>query len=455
MRRRGLRFGGRALALAALMAGALVTTSAGASPTPNGWSVVPLPSSPAYLSPNRLITYAVDGVGNIYYVPAGTCIGFDAVSARTAHAMQSRISNQVSGSGCGIERYTSSTGATVQLDPTQDFQNAYDVAVDPAGNVFVLDSGGTIYEIAVNGSATTFESTAQAPQFTTGYGAIGIAVNGSDQVFVTASTSGGFPSSVYEVPSAGATPISLANSPDWLGPIAVAPDGTIYVGVFDGSKYFVSRLPVGGVLSSIGTGWGIPATITVDAAGNVYVADPPNHVVTEITASGVQSNLPIVPVVVGTVSYPSEITYGGGTVYLWDGAAGSSNVLYAWTPGVAHATNLSATATAVRVNGTETQTVSASWTGGAASYRCTLLYGYNNPTTFTVMTSTPSCSFSNLALGVAWGISVVALSNGVASAPSVTFTAPATFTITCVYRGHLLHRTGTNPSCPPRWRLRF
>ena len=192
----------------------------------------------------------------------------------------------------------------------------------------------------------------------------------------------------------------------------------------------------------------------MDAAGNVYVADESNHVVTEITPSGLQTNLPTVPTLNGQTSLPDGIVYGAGTVYLWD-ETGSSNVLYAWTPGVAHTTNLSATATAVRVNGTETQTVSASWTGGAASYRCTLLYGYNNPTTFTVMTSTPSCSFSNLALGVAWGISVVALSNGVASAPSVTFTAPATFTITCVYRGHVLHRTGTNPSCPPRWRLRF
>ena len=452
MGRRWLRIGSRGLALAALMAGAFVATSAGASPTPNGWSVVSLPSSPAYLA-NDTMLFGADGLGNIYYVPAGYC-GFGML-ARVAHALQPR--GVLLNPGCGVERYTPSTGAIVQLDPTRDFQNALSMAVDPAGNVFVLDGDGTIYEIPVNGSATTFESTAQAPQFNViGYqqGAMGIAVNASDQVFVTAYS--GSVSTVYEVPSTGATPLSLASVTDFLNSIAVAPDGTIYTTSYSGND-LVYRLTVGGVLTPIGTGWNSPEMVTVDAAGNIYVADESNHVVTEITAAGVQTNLPLVPDVGNPNNYPSlpdEITYGGGTVYLWD-ETGSTNVLYAWTPGVAHTTNVSSTATAVRVNGTETQTVSASWTGGAASYRCTLLYGDNNPTTFTVMTSTPSCSFSNLALGVAWGISVVALSNGVASAPSVTFTAPATFSITCVYRGHVLHRTGTNPSCPPRWRLRF
>ena len=322
------------------------------------------------------------------------------------------------------------------------------MTVDPAGNVFVLQNDGTIYEIA-NGAQTVFSSTWAGT-----YRPRGIAVNAQDQVFVTAGAGYPYNRQIWEVPSAGATPIQLATVNDALSSIAIAPDGTIDV-TSNYSHDLVYRLPVGGTLTPIGAGWSKAETVTVDAAGNVYVADEPNHVVTEITAAGVQSNLPPVPVGVGTVSYPYEITYGGGSVYLWDKATGSSNVLYAWTLGVAHATNLSSTATAVRVNGTEAPTVSASWTGGAASYRCTLLYGYNNPTTFTVMTSTPSCSFSNLALGVAWGISVVALSNGVASAPSVTFTAPATFTVTCVYRGHVLHRTGTNPSCPPHWRLRF
>ena len=454
------------MAVAAVFAGVTMVAPVSVQASTGGWGVVPFPASPAYYQGDNTITVGADALGNIYYVPAGTCSNPNLMArpnvARVAHVVHAlanvNINSGYSGVGCGIEQYNPNSGAMLQLAPTMDFQSALDVAVDPAGNVFVLNSDGTIYEIS-GGVAFTFESLAQAPMFEITYncsqnyficGAQGLAVNASDQVFVTVDSPNG---TVYEVASTGATPVSLATVNDYLSSIAVAPDGTIYTTSYNGMSK-VYQLAPGGSLVSIGTGWSQPETVTVDAAGNAYVADEGNGVVTEITPAGVQSNLPVDPAGVG--SNPDEIMYGGGTVYLWDESAPNPNVLYSWGAGAAHATNLSATSTAIAVNGRETQSITATWTGGtASSYRCTLLYGYNDPTSFTVLTSTPSCTFSNLALGVGWGVSVVALSNGVASAPSVVFTPAATFTITCVYQGHVLHRTGTDPRCPTRWRQRL
>jgi hypothetical protein len=45
----------------------------------------------------------------------------------------------------------------------------------------------------------------------------------------------------------------------------------------------------------------------------------------------------------------------------------------------------------------------------ATSYRCTLMYGFDSPTTFSYVSSTPTCSFAGIDLTRAWGIAVVAL----------------------------------------------
>jgi len=458
----------RSFAVAAMLAGAAVMAPISAQASAAGWGTVPFPASPSYYSPTVSSAFystnsvAADALGNIYYVPNGSCSGSGGPSVRSPLARGSRavqghvqsLATSTDGPGCGIEQYNPATGAMLQLAPLMDFQAAFGVAVDPSGNVFVLNWDGTIYEIS-GGVVSTFESVSQAPVFNTSFlcGAIGIAVNATDQLFVTTWDCNTFVGSVYEVTSSGATPALLASANAGLGSIAVAPDGTVYTTAITPNTRTVYKLTATGSLVPFGTGWANPQTVTVDGAGNVYVADEYNGVVTEITPSGAQFNLPTDRA--GATSQPAEVFYGGGTVYLWDAnEPNPGNVLYTWSLGASHVTTLSATAIAVSVNGRETQSVTASWTGGASSYRCTLLYGYNDPTSFTATTSAPSCTFSNLALGVGWGVSVVALSNGVASAPSVVFTSPATFTITCVYRATYCTAPGRTRRCPLRWRQR-
>ena len=66
-------------------------------------------------------------------------------------------------------------------------------------------------------------------------------------------------------------------------------------------------------------------------------------------------------------------------------------------------------------------TLSANWStsSGATSYTCTLFYGYNNPSTFAETVTGTTCSFSGLAAGNGWGISVVATGDG-GTSPAVS-----------------------------------
>ena len=62
----------------------------------------------------------------------------------------------------------------------------------------------------------------------------------------------------------------------------------------------------------------------------------------------------------------------------------------------------------------------------ANEYRCTLYYGYNNPSVFTYISTTPSCSFAGVDLTAGYGISVVAMNNSgnySPSAPTLAFAA--------------------------------
>jgi hypothetical protein len=70
-----------------------------------------------------------------------------------------------------------------------------------------------------------------------------------------------------------------------------------------------------------------------------------------------------------------------------------------------------------------TDSVSASWapSGNASSYTCTLMYGFNTPSDFTMQTTSPSCTFTGLVPGSTWGIQVVATNYGQSSSPVLAF----------------------------------
>ena len=105
---------------------------------------------------------------------------------------------------------------------------------------------------------------------------------------------------------------------------------------------------------------------------------------------------------------------GGGSVdgYL-SGNGGSGIVIIRFSLAPLAPTDLVVTG-AVR-------SLNASWHGsaGALSYVCTLLYGFRDPSSFSITVPTPTCTFGGLAPNTPYGISVVArTSSGVSPAVS-------------------------------------
>ncbi len=93
---------------------------------------------------------------------------------------------------------------------------------------------------------------------------------------------------------------------------------------------------------------------------------------------------------------------GGSSNYFFSGNGGSGIVIIRFSFAPLAPTNLVVTG-AVR-------SLTASWNGsaGAASYICTLLYGFRDPSSFSITVPTPTCTFGGLAPNTPYGISVVA-----------------------------------------------
>jgi hypothetical protein len=108
--------------------------------------------------------------------------------------------------------------------------------------------------------------------------------------------------------------------------------------------------------------------------------------------------------------------------------------------------------------------LSATWnaSAGATSYTCTLMFGFNTPSTFTMTASTPACSFTGLSSTTPYGVAVVAngpdgSSSSVSAfgAPTPTTTTtihkiprPVERTIVCVRAKKVKRVRGVHPTCP-------
>ena len=451
---------GAALTMVATMS-AVAGSVASASPVPvatGTWGTITMPSD---FHPHPYSNYfGVDASGNIYYVPSSQ---FASVRGRDAH-LSARITSHTAGSG--IERYNPVTQTSTFLDPGYDFTYSGGLAVTPNGTVDIIALDATLNQFVVMqvdpaGNQRILNSTLQV------YPESGIAVDAVGNVYVSAGAQTGW--AVWEIPVSGAPPVQVASGPsDFLSELAITATGQLY-----GSSPFSNQY-LYQIASGVGTPMGAslinPWGLAADGNGNLFVADygssvfagcPSNTVcngvVAEFSPSGEQVDLPPTPALnhFGATT-PTFLAYGGGTLYAWDAASYGANppVLYTWSDAGSSRPLVTATSAAVRVQGTLNQSITATWTGGASSYRCTLLYGYENPSVFTVLTTTPTCTFGGLALNQSYGVSVVAINGSSQSLPSVAFAPPPKYTITCVRDRHARHLTGTNLRCPAGWRQR-
>ena len=258
---------------------------------------------------------AVDRAGNIYvmedYIRVITPAGIVTTLAGTA----------------GV------TGSQDGMGPAAQFNGPQAAALDSAGNLYVADNlNSTIRKVTPAGMVTTLAGTAGVVGSQDGTGAAaqfanpdGVAVDANGNVYVlTAGFIVSPDATVRKITPAGvvttlAGTAGVAGSRDGLGPaaqfdfpqgIAVDANGNLYIG--DTFNNTVRKITPAGAVSTLAGTAGVtgsqdgmgpaaqfngPAGVTVDASGNIYVADIGNNTIRKISPVGQVTTL-------GTGMYP-------------------------------------------------------------------------------------------------------------------------------------------------------
>ncbi len=244
---------------------------------------------------------AVDAAGNVYVAQQGSTLPLPVVNG---DVMEIPYSN-------------GSYGAPVSIG--SGFTYPSGVAVDAAGNVYVVDygnealmeirAGGTSVQtlssgfrgpncVAVDSTGNVYVSdqialkkipagNAAAQTLSPAYGPpLNVAVDASGNVYGAAGDS----DAAFELPYSNgtyATPVSLGSGLIYPTGVAVDASGNVYVSTYDNSSNstVVQKVPSGGgPLQTVASGFsgGNSVGVAVDAAGNVYVADSGNNAVEEI-----------------------------------------------------------------------------------------------------------------------------------------------------------------------------
>ena len=157
-----------------------------------------------------------------------------------------------------------------------------------------------------------------------------------------------------------------------------------------------------------------PYGVAVDTSGNVYVTTWSDGNLDEISDPLGSDQLTVLASSSSITNFaPIYVELGGDNLYFTDNYNDEIDEvpLLAPTPPV----DLLVSAGTTSVTGT--------WapSSGATSYTCTLLYAYNDPSSFTVTSSSPTCTFTGLSSDTTYGISVVANYPGQSSSASVGF----------------------------------
>jgi sugar lactone lactonase YvrE len=184
------------------------------------------------------------------------------------------------------------------------FRGPTGVAVDRAGNVYVADRyNHIIRRITATGDVTTLAGAAGVPGSDDGAGAAarfnvptGVAVDGAGNVYVA----DGNNREVRKITAAGAVTTLVGVSLVFPAGITVDGTGNVYVADASSSSCAIVKITPGAVVTTLagggspgsvdGTGavarFNMPGGVTVDSAGNVYVADRGSHMLRKITPAG-------------------------------------------------------------------------------------------------------------------------------------------------------------------------
>jgi outer membrane protein assembly factor BamB len=247
-----------------------------------------------------------DGTGSAarFYDPMSVAIdnaGNTLVADHASHTLR-----KVTPAG-GVTTLAGSAGSPGSANGTGSaarFNDPYGVAVDSVGTIFVADKGNhTIRKVTPAGLVTTLAGSAGNAGSANGSGSVarfnsptGVAVDGAGNVFVADNGN----HTLRKVTPAGVV-TTLAGTPDSPGDA----DGT-----GSAARFFY------------------PTGVTVDNAGNLFVADAWNNTIRRVTSAGVVTTIGGTPGLVGSAdgvggaagfANPSGITVdSAGTLYVAD-----------------------------------------------------------------------------------------------------------------------------------------
>ena len=203
--------------------------------------------------------------------------------------------------------YTDGTGSSARFNyPT-------DMALDPSGNLYVVDNTNcTIRKITPSGVVTTVAGTPGAAGTVDGTGAAahfnypyGIALDGSGNLYVTDQVGqairkiapGGVVTTIAGTPGTAGSANGTGSAALFFYPAGIAVDGSGNVFVSEERNFDIREITPSGVVTTLaGTAgasggpaakFNVPAGMTIDGSGNLYVADFGGATIRKITPAGV------------------------------------------------------------------------------------------------------------------------------------------------------------------------
>ncbi len=251
---------------------------------------------------------AVDGNGNVYIADSGN----NTIRKITPGGLVSTLAG-----------FAGSAGSADGAGSAARFNLPQGIAVDTASNVYVADSvNDTIRKITPAGDVTTLAGAANQAGSTDGPGntarffyPIGVSVDSSGNVYVAdngnstirAITPAGVVSTLAGLAGNGGSDNGTGSAARFSFPTRLAYDqttGIIYVA--DTGNNIIRKVTLAGVVTTLAGSPGVPGTsdgigsaalfdgprgISVDGAGNVYVASTNSHTIRKIRSGAVVTTL--------------------------------------------------------------------------------------------------------------------------------------------------------------------
>ena len=290
---------------------------------------------------NQPAGLASDGAGNVYVADSGN----NTIRRITPLGVVSTLAGTAG-----------SYGSADATGPIASFKTPNGVATDTAGNVYVADtSNNTIRKITPLGAVSTLAGTPGVMGSADGQGPAasfrnpyGLATDSAGNVYVADTgnntvrkiSAGGLVSTLAGTPGTAGIANGQGAAASFNGPSGITVDAAGNVLVADYFSNTIRKITAGGLVSTLagspassygaadGTGpaalFNGPQSIAVDSAGNAYVADTYNYTVRKVTTAGAVTTVVGVAglavfdagVLPGALEAPYGVALSGTTLYV-------------------------------------------------------------------------------------------------------------------------------------------